>query len=432
MYWLPSNEADILSAIDSGLLGEGQHLDVKLTYQSRKPSVNAEIAQDLAAFAVDGGAILVGIRQSGESLVAEPQPLADVEALAERVSQVARDRPSPPILALTRVIRSEAHIGAAYLLIEVPPSPSAPHSVDGVYWGRGDRANRRLVEDREVDRLIRARTNTARLAADRLDTELLAGSEASNTAVLYVAAEPAQAHDDEALLRIRPSEIARSPFGGVDGGVWEVVHQSAPFPAVLPDDAAGFISRVDGFPGSDRLDGARGVERRARGRVVRFHGLGVRANEIEILEHGGVRLVREGLSRPHTIRAQYTEDDDLKLCLIDDYHVVASVWRVLAVAAELSERIGYRGSWSFALHITGLGGTVGAAGAQYINDRLDMSQVSTYDQPTYRRSAVTTTVELQSEPVRVLYRLVGRLLRGLDVDHEYRRWINGWPGEEGC
>lgn len=39
-----------------------------------------------------------------------------------------------------------AHPALDYLLVEVRPSPFAPHMVDGVYWGRGKKKRIRLTD----------------------------------------------------------------------------------------------------------------------------------------------------------------------------------------------------------------------------------------------------------------------------------------------
>jgi hypothetical protein len=67
--------------------------------------------------------------------------------------------------------------------------------------------------------------------------------------------------------------------------------------------------------------------------------------------------------------------------------------------------------------------------ARNVDDQLDLGNSSRYDQYVYERSTSATTVELEGEPVQVLYRLVGRLVRGLNVEDLYSRWIDGWPGE---
>lgn len=438
-YWLPSDEADILAAIGNGVLGESQHLDVKLTYSTQDPSTNTKLAQDVSAFAIDGGAVLVGIRQVNEVFAIEPQPLAEIEALAERVSQVSRDKPSPPVFAPTRVIPSEQQSGKAYLLIEVPPSASAPHSVDGTYWARGDRANRRLTDDREVDRLIRARSNIERLAADILESELpsqgdlladrLAGRE--DLGVLYVVAEPVQARDDEALLRLLPEDPRRHPHRGVDGAVWESVALAAGLPVRFNDGQDRELARVGDFQGSDGLAGANNIQRRARGRAVVAGDQARRRREIELREHGGIRLVREEITRSRVLRAQFTGETEVSLKFVDDPGVVATVWRVISTATEIGRRIGYRGTWSFAMYVDGIDGTLAHNLSQNIQDQLDLRGRTGYDQYAYERATVATTHELESEPVQVLYRLVGRLVRGLNVEDLYALWIDGWPGTSG-
>ncbi|MBX9719168.1 MAG: ATP-binding protein [Microbacteriaceae bacterium] len=426
-YWLPVDEEDIVLAIANGVLSETQHLDVKLTYAARDQHVNTKLAQDMAAFAIDGGAILVGVRQSGTSFAAEPQPLPEIESLAERVSQVARDRPSPPVFAPLRTIPSEKDPGKGYLLIEVPPSPTAPHSVDGVYWARSERANRRITDDRELDRLVRARVDVQRLAADLLEAELPGPMGRPDVATLYVVAEPVQAHDDEALLRLGPEEPGKHPYRGVDGGVWEIMALSARLPIRSEDSRGRQFSEKESFPGTDGLRKLAEIHRRALGRAVGANSGARHRNEIELREHGGIRLVREKVVTSRTLPAQFTNDVDLLLSTINDPGIVSSVWLVISTAVELGRRIQYRGSWSFALFVEGIEGTISTTASKNIDDQLDLSNRSRYDQYAYDRSTSATTIELESDPVQVLYRLVGRLVRGLDVDESYARWIEGWP-----
>ncbi|MFZ1287573.1 MAG: hypothetical protein WAR57_11130 [Candidatus Phosphoribacter sp.] len=60
--WTPETESDITSAITQGLLEETHFLDLKRELGSGRAE-NRELARDLAQFAIDGGALLVGVEE---------------------------------------------------------------------------------------------------------------------------------------------------------------------------------------------------------------------------------------------------------------------------------------------------------------------------------------------------------------------------------
>lgn len=92
--WVPLDHEAILGAIQSALLSETHYFDLKSSIPSGA-SKNRELARDMASFAVDGGALLVGVMEGGDgSLGLSPVQL---DGLAERIEQVARMIPDPPL-----------------------------------------------------------------------------------------------------------------------------------------------------------------------------------------------------------------------------------------------------------------------------------------------------------------------------------------------
>lgn len=148
--WEPATEAQIAAAIEAGDLRENVHLDVKREL-TRGDGARTELARDLASFAIDGGVLLIGVAedQKAGTFSLAPFPLAGV---AEQIENIASNRVDPPLFVRVRDITAEADPSTGYLYVEVPPSPSAPHMVDGRYPARGDRTKRRLT-DAEVVRL---------------------------------------------------------------------------------------------------------------------------------------------------------------------------------------------------------------------------------------------------------------------------------------
>ncbi len=128
--WLPTSEDQLRDALDQGILTERHTLDFKRELPSGRGE-NKELARDLAQFAVDGGVLIIGVDDN-----AHLTPV-DFRGLRERIDQVARDLIDEPLH-----VRIETIPGAdpreGYLLVTVPPSPTAPHQVDGRYYGRGD------------------------------------------------------------------------------------------------------------------------------------------------------------------------------------------------------------------------------------------------------------------------------------------------------
>ena len=147
--WTPKTEADLQAVIDQGLLHETQYLDAKEVPSTKGD--NKETAKDMASFAIDSGTLIIGIAEdkTNRTFSLAPQPL---NGLPERIEQIARSIPDPPLNVITQEIPSEADPAQGYLIVHIPASPTAPHMVDGRYYGRGDKTTHRLT-DPEVARL---------------------------------------------------------------------------------------------------------------------------------------------------------------------------------------------------------------------------------------------------------------------------------------
>lgn len=94
--------------------------------------------------------------------------------LPERIDQVARSTVSPPLEVHPLVVPGEGVPGQGYVVVRVPPSPEAPHMVDGRYWGRGALTKEPLsdAQVREVfDRRSRARADANQLLAAVVDRD---------------------------------------------------------------------------------------------------------------------------------------------------------------------------------------------------------------------------------------------------------------------
>jgi hypothetical protein len=157
---VPATADELEAAIRDGILEESVHFDAKADV-GPGPKGNRALAVDMAAMAVNGGLIGIGIAEvrSKGAKVLVPTPIA-LKGLRERVSQVGLSRVDPPLTVVTRDLPYDDS-GGGYLLIVVPPSPDAPHMVDGQYRGRGDTTNY-VMGDAEVRR-VQAQRRAIRL-----------------------------------------------------------------------------------------------------------------------------------------------------------------------------------------------------------------------------------------------------------------------------
>lgn len=194
--WRPADIVDLQRALDDGLFAERRHVEAKQEIPrpegaKRRRTTNAETARDLASLAVDGGRLIVGVAEddSGQPTRLHPVELA---GLAERLDAIARSLIDPPLAISYQIVACDDDALHGCLLVDVPPSPLAPHMVDGRYWGRSDKGKQQLG-DGEVERLVRRRSHWERDASTLLDAEFGRAPVRRDDAVnghLFVVAEP--------------------------------------------------------------------------------------------------------------------------------------------------------------------------------------------------------------------------------------------------
>lgn len=386
--WLPETEPDVREAVDSGTLAETHYLDVKrevgATTRGRK-----ELARDLASFAIDGGALLVGVAEDQQQTWSlHPGPLA---GQAERIEQVAHAVVDPPLFVTVRLIETEDDPARGYMVVEVPPSPSPPHMVDGVYYGRGDRVRVRLT-DAEV-----TRQHAARQSVEDLGRRLLAGEEARDhvpaeerqVGRLYLIAQPVGA----------PRRLALSMLGdGYHGmiGFVQAAERGLPYEVQrcepTPQSLAQYVRRADrGALVSNAAGGA--------GRTLdpAFGGEEDLA-DLEVLEDGGLRM----LLGPITWESRGVRR-------IDDALAAAYCRRLVHWSATMAEQTGFRGRWVLGVLAVRLRGLESAA----FHGEVIGRRGAAWDREEYRQVTMAHLPELQQQPWAVAERLAGQLLRGL-------------------
>ncbi len=251
--WLPTSEDELRDALSQEILTERHTLDFKRELPSGRGE-NRELARDLAQFAIDGGVLIIGVDDN-----AQPTPV-DLHGLRERIDRVARDLIDEPLHVRIDPIPTAADPSRGYLLVTVPPSPTAPHQVDGRYYGRGD-TTKHVLPDAEVQRLHQLALRGQRDAEDLLDAEVRRDPfppEQRQHAHLFGIAQPVSAPPD--LLQ----QVLNDPqgwHGFIHGKV-----RSGPASQPLGDDAS-----PDGW--SPDLPQLSDISRRAQGWALSAPGI---------------------------------------------------------------------------------------------------------------------------------------------------------------
>jgi hypothetical protein len=388
-YWRPRIEADIQRAIDDGLLGETHYLDCKRE-TGATPGERKETARDLASFAIDGGALLIGVAEdkAKRTFSLAPQPLS---GLVERVEDIAGAIIDPPLDVVPHEIESERHDETGYLLMEVRPSPFAPHMVDGVYYGRGEKKRIRLG-DAQVLRYHAQRQAAEERTHRMLNAEIARDpvpAEERKFGHLYLVARPLTAPPTVARSLVRKAgpvplrQIARAAEQHL--GSWAQQHPSVA-------EATRFQSRAGGVA----LCSPYASE---TGRTFTNHDSGAEKHIIDI-EFGEDASVRALIGA-----ATYRPTSDY--ALINDSLIVAYTVRLIGWAAAVSRAVRYHGSWSLGLHASQLRGLAGTMANQ------SYSEPSRFNENYHRAVTTASLADLEERWQQVAGELVGSLLFAL-------------------
>ncbi|OUS91941.1 helix-turn-helix domain-containing protein [Rhodococcus sp. NCIMB 12038] len=387
------DEKSLVAAMEEGLLTESHYLDLKAEIP-KGSSKNRELARDLASFAVDGGTFVVGVAERGEDSVAVPVLL---DGLAERIDQVAASIPDPPVTIATQSIPCETPAGYGYLLVHVPPSPEAPHMVDGRYWGRRDITKYQLA-DAEVVRLHERRRTHERDIGERIRAEFTRDpipEGVRKQAHLFLLAEPVLgAPDLLAPVTNAPrwqEHVLRLTNGARTSAIEDQLHHLA---GTSPD--WGALSQFDRRPAGIAVTSF-GLE---PGRLLRPNQKDEDALEIEIDEDGAVRLFMSRLSDAITPGQQVVFADA----------PVIHLHRLLALVTSLATESGYHGNWRLGVGATGLAGL-----RAYFREVRDQSSGYIYSDDQYIRGTVAPLRDIAERPARVIQQLVEPLHRALGV-----------------
>lgn len=392
--YLPRSLDELADLLTERILVEGHTVDFKREL-SKGASANKEMSKDLAAFAIDGGRIFIGVDE-GDRDSGVPPSLSPVEldGLKERIDSIARSAVDPPLAVRCIELHDEAEAARGVLVVEVPPSAEAPHKAAERFWGRGDTTNY-VLSAAEVEALYQRRARSRAQIEELLDAEIARDPTPEHMRVnghVFAFAEPAVPDDDRLRRALGDEEFVR----------WFNTE-------VRPLMQAAVAAPDLGLAGSNSL--------RAGGWAVHDYCISpertVRPNgdlpakerqliDLEVLEGGGVRLFN---GRGTDVAG----GDGVREAprVIVDAVFAATALRAVQVAHAVSVKCEYRGSWHLGLAGNRLRGLASAAAS-----RNFMSDATGYSADDYRRVTTATFDEIEAG-LPVLERLVAPLLRGL-------------------
>jgi hypothetical protein len=393
--WRPKTLEEVESAIKNGLVEENHFLDLKRELSSAQ-SATRDIAKDIAAFAIDGGLILIGVDEGPPAAL---NPIA-LDGLAERVEQIGLMAVSEPVPVSTTLLRTASDPELGVLAVSVPASPRAPHMADGRYYARGDKTNFRL-SDQEVFRFHQRRVETrSDLIADA--AAILERTTPENGSLLAVVAEPLSSTTDflEGL----------SAHPDWNNEVRALV-------------ASAVTNRQHGY--SPSLASPLRTQRRPNGVALTTSGEPIgsgqnRTAEVTMNESGRIVLISERATATRTFPNVNPQPPDLKV-IFDDL-IVGNVELVVRLTAQVAKKYGYYGGWQIAVVVTGLNDATSIKAVDAWGDPGQM-----YTEAMYGRATEATFNELDAEPEKVTARLVLRMLRSLGV-HTHPNWQHLQPG----
>jgi Schlafen, AlbA_2 len=386
MIWLPNNETQLRDALDQGLLNERHTLDFKRALPAGKGK-NTELAKDLAQFAIDGGVLIIGVDDNDKTVPPKLTPV-DLDGLKERVDNVARSIPDPPMHVRTDEIPI-AGTTTGYLFIEVPSTPYEPRQVDGVYYGRADTTRYRLPAA-EVERCYQLGLRIQRDITTLLDEAVQNDPwQEGRHAHLFGVAQPVSPRSDLLLHVVGTRVEAWRNF------LLMQIRPQSPRDLWRPDlpDATEVSRRAWGWAlGTHEMPGPvvdQSIEHRE-----------TRLLDLEVREDGGLRLFCGGASRTFSGPL-----DPIQIVM--DLVIVGLTKRLIMAAATVADTADFSGSWDLGIAVIGLGGLRRHRTGSFPSDEVP------YSEHDYRQTTRATHERLTQQPDSVVEDLTGRLHRGL-------------------
>ncbi|MEU4556526.1 AlbA family DNA-binding domain-containing protein [Micromonospora violae] len=399
--WTWRSWAQAAADVASGEVHEHHQFELKRESYGTAESAKRELAKDVAALAVDGGTLVIGVEENRDSGRAAGLTPVDLAGQVERIRQVCQNRIDPPLAFTATDLVNPDDPSTGLIIIDVPPSPFAPHQVDGRYYGRADRTVRTL-SDPEVIRLHRLREASEDSILDDLErARRRAAALGLGPSTLTVAIAP--------IPVIRP-ELLRDELA--DGNKWL---------GAVTDAAQDRVRRIDGdsplaslvmqnasFPFTSR----NGYDTPS-GYAFRYNSREDTYAVLEVAQSGAVALTVRDVTDAASLGRDRPEYEKV----INQYEAATFTALALAVFAEVAERSGFRGVVGVGLRLDGMR-TVTPMREQ---SRRGWDRPVPYPEDHYQQVTSATSVELSGDLTDVMDRLYARLLRPLGLGDMLRQ-----------
>jgi hypothetical protein len=344
--------------------------------------------------------LVIGVDDKDKSQPPKLTPV-DLHGLRERIDQVARDHPAPPLHVRIETIPATADRTKGYLFVVVPPCPDGPRMVDGRYFGRNDTVKYVLPAE-EVARHYERVTREQRAAEDLLDEQIARDPIGGSHAHLFGVAQPVLA---------QPDLLQRVVGATGDEGWHRFIHEQVRGPVAgrpltptwAPDlpNSSEVTRRADGWALSSLRMAGRKVEQTRPD--VDLVDLGRLAVDLEINEDGGLRLFYGRAS------AALSDSSDEKREFVMDTPIVGITKRLILVANVVADTTGFLGGWDFGVAVTNFRGRTSFRLGQAHQDYAAVP----YSKDHYRHTVRVTYERLMKDPDGIVEELVGQLGRGL-------------------
>lgn len=400
--------------VKAGDLHESHGLEFKGGDYAITPGGRKEMAKDIAALAVDGGTLVIGLQEDKPTGRATALTPIAVQGVAERIDQACTYRIEPPLQVEIRDdLRDPADETRGLVLVDVPASPLAPHMVDGRYYGRDNRIARPL-NDAEVLRLHHLRERDV----DLVERELAASWKSAGRVIEGNGRLAAVA----AHLGARRPQVLRDQLAGQNWWTWlqerqdasdqrirELLAGTSPLAQLVYADWSGF-SRSSG----------RNNERVAGGVAWRYERPGRCALSVEVLESGTVRLAADRLVVP-----EGGPGGETGRRILNQIEAMTMVMHMVGLMSEIAEQAGIKGTAGLGLVIDGTDGAIptmpfGPARNNPFAYFAVRDGLSPFTADEYRQTTLVTTTELAGDLGPAMDRLFGPLLRSAGLGDPLR------------
>jgi hypothetical protein len=398
--WTPTKWSDLIDAAAGGLIDESHWVDLKKEVPVGKATINTDLAKDLASFSVDGGLVIVGVEDHHSH--AGSVRGVELAGLADRVDQIARDRIHPSLVVRSHEVHDPDRPGWGCLLVHVPPSAQAPHMVDYVYYGRGDKANIRLADEQVrliLDQRSRGRVDiVANLRRVAEDDPIPEGQRKAGH--IYLLAHPETASEETFVELLAQSDAIQTINGILDQIANAHTKQFDPELKQLPHR----IPQAEGHAFTT-VYGRDGIYESGMLHLV-------------IREDGGIGLIGGRGTEP--VRSQPFEDSPTNMLI--PVVILGLTQAFMAITGRLGGEHGaYQGQWQLGIRIDRLRDVVPADKVYPAPGQPRIGYPYTRDD--YERTTTAATEELINAPQAVTERLLAPLLRAVGVAPRYLPYV---------